>query len=176
MTDGDARDAADSLWRYALAAYGAEGVSGLCLDLQDSHGLDVPMLLFALWAGTRGGLSAPSLERAERVAEDWSRETVRPLRAVRRALKAGPPASWPPTGPDASAVEAYRERVKGVEVAAERLLLDALAAIAAADPPGGERLDGRALCERHRLRRGASAAAQADLAELARRAAAATAP
>lgn len=129
MTDGDARDAADSLWRYALAAYGAEGVSGLCLDLQDSHGLDVPMLLFALWAGTRGGLSAPSLERAERVAEDWSRETVQPLRAVRRALKAGPPASWPPTGPDASAVEAYRERVKGVEVAAERLLLDALAAI-----------------------------------------------
>lgn len=175
MTDPtDAAASAESdLWRYAITLYAADGVAPLCLRLQDAHGLDVPFLLFAHWRGARGGLSDAALTRAESVSAAWSAQTVHPLRAVRRALKSGPPADWPAQAPDAGAVERLRADVKAQELAAEKLLLAALAAIAAEDDgAGGDRLEAAAIVERHRSRCGAPEAARADLEDLARRAAA----
>ena len=46
--------AADDLWTWAVAAYGREGVSEACLELQDIHGQTVPLLLWTAWAAGTG--------------------------------------------------------------------------------------------------------------------------
>lgn len=159
---------ADALWGFAVRLYAADGVAPLCLRLQDAYGLDTPTLLFALWRGPRGGLSLAAAERTEAVAEAWSAQSVHPLRAARRALKGGPPPQWPRGGPDAAAVESFRAQIKALELSAEKMLLAALAAVAAEDAPGdaAARLGAAELIERHRLRRGAPDAARRELATL----------
>ncbi|UEM02140.1 TIGR02444 family protein [Skermanella rosea] len=125
-TDGAGEPAADpagDLWRFALALYGRPGVSGHCLMLQDRHGCDVTVLLFAAWAGAaRGiGLSARDLGAARAAVEAWHGEVVRPLRAVRRRLKQGPPPA--PTGRTGE----LRARIQTIEIEAERIELEVLA-------------------------------------------------
>ena len=46
--------AADSspFWRFSLDFYRRPGVPEVCLQLQDAHGVDVNLLLFALWQAT----------------------------------------------------------------------------------------------------------------------------
>ena len=101
-----------------MAAYAKPGVAEACLDLQDTYGQNVPLVLWALW---RGGdvLAAVALARS------WDKEVVAPLRAVRRRLKGR------------SGAEALRERVKAVELEAERSLMLALEAVAGAVPDPG---------------------------------------
>ncbi|MFL1876565.1 DUF2390 domain-containing protein, partial [Hansschlegelia beijingensis] len=40
---------------FAVATYGGDGVQAACLTLQDAHGLDVNVVLFAAWAGAVAG-------------------------------------------------------------------------------------------------------------------------
>lgn len=121
-----AADAAEELWRFALAFYGRPGVADACLELQDRHGTDVPLLIWGLWAAVAKGRmpDAECLEAARRVAEPWRRDVVAPLRAVRRRLKHGPAPIAPTT-----ASTGLRDRIKGLELEAERLQLAALAAV-----------------------------------------------
>ena len=56
MADGGDEDKAGALWRFALAVYQKPGVSDACLLLQDRHGCNVPLLLFAAWAGAERGV------------------------------------------------------------------------------------------------------------------------
>lgn len=123
MATEGVEDPAGELWRFALALYGRPGVSGHCLMLQDRHGCDVTVLLFAAWAGAaRGiGLSAPDLAAARAAVESWHGEVVRPLRAVRRRLKQGPPPA--PTGRTGE----LRARIQAIEIEAERIELEVLA-------------------------------------------------
>ena len=44
----------DDLWSYTLHLYGKPGVPSACLALQDVHGIDVPLLIFATWLARRG--------------------------------------------------------------------------------------------------------------------------
>ncbi len=75
-------------WDFSLAVYGREGVAPACLALQDRHGLDVNLLLFGLWAGTRGrALAAAELDGLIAAARPWQQGVVAPLRAARRWLK-----------------------------------------------------------------------------------------
>jgi uncharacterized protein (TIGR02444 family) len=37
-------------WEWALDAYARPGVAEACLELQDVHGQNVPLLLWAAWA------------------------------------------------------------------------------------------------------------------------------
>ena len=113
------------IWDWALEAYGRPGVADACLALQDEHGQNTPLLLWAVWAEA----SDPALlARAVQVALSWDAVAVTPLRQVRRALKpAHPPVA------DA-AREALREDVKAAELRAERVLLETLAALG---PRGG---------------------------------------
>jgi uncharacterized protein (TIGR02444 family) len=113
-----------SLWERASRAYGATEVERLCLELQDAHGQCVSHLLWALWAGEQGrALDAGLAERASTLARDWETNVLRPLRGVRRRLKSSV------AGVSDAARQASRERLKAEEIAAERLLLDALEAM-----------------------------------------------
>src|SRR5947207_526472 len=75
-------------WSFSLAIYRKPGVAEACLALQDRHGLDVNLLLAALFAGTAGtALDEDGWALLEATVGAYHREVVRPLRAARRALK-----------------------------------------------------------------------------------------
>ncbi|MDH3475008.1 MAG: TIGR02444 family protein [Rhodospirillales bacterium] len=102
-------------WDFSLAIYERPGVPEACLGLQDRHGLDVNLLLFCCWAGSRGrALAAGDMARLVEAAGPWHDEVVRPLRAARRWLKGQTAAPAEPT-------EALREAIKAQELEAERL-------------------------------------------------------
>jgi len=105
-------------WDWAVAAYARPGVAEACLELQDTSGQNVPLLLWAVWRG--GDVAA-----AVGLARAWDDEVVGPLRGVRRRLKGG------------AGAEALSERVKAVELEAERTLMLALEAVAGSVPDAG---------------------------------------
>jgi uncharacterized protein (TIGR02444 family) len=100
----------EALWRFSLALYARPGVAGALLALQDRAGIDVDLVLFALWFGaTRGRrLDAAALGAAETAMAP--RGLVQTLRGLRRELK---------TIGDRDA-EALRRRVLALELSAER--------------------------------------------------------
>lgn len=116
MTDAPASDV--HFWNRMTTLYQREGLAKACLDLQDRHGMDVVLLLFLrLLDGDGIVLSANERAAAEDRVRAWHREVVRPLRAVRRFEK--------PLAGDA-AVAAHRDRVKELELDAERIELGLL--------------------------------------------------
>ena len=104
-------------WDWAVAAYARPGVAELCLDLQDAHGQNVPLLLWAVWAGESG--RRVDAAQAVATARAWQ-EVIAPLRDVRRRLK-----TTVTEGDDAQRL-AVREQVKGVELSAEKALMTLL--------------------------------------------------
>ena len=115
-----------SLWDWTLKAYAEAGVPEACLTLQDAHGQNTSLLLWAVWAEVG---DPERLAAAATAARDWERLALVPLREVRRALKA--PA--PPVAD--SARLALREDVKAAELRAERVLMETLEAMTG--PKGG---------------------------------------
>ena len=106
-----------AIWDWVLEAYGRAGVPEACLALQDRHGQNTSFLLWAVYAEAK---DAALLARAAEATRAWDRTALVPLREVRRALKA----PLPPVADRAR--EALREEVKGLELAAERVLLETL--------------------------------------------------
>ena len=115
---------AEPFWDYSLELYGRPGVAAACLALQERHGLDVNLLLLCCWAGARGiELDERRLGRLQAAVAGWQDEVVRPLRALRRGLKArlaeslpdSVPAGWP------DLVRSFRTRVQDLELDAEHL-------------------------------------------------------
>ncbi len=105
-------------WRFSLALYGRSEVQEACLTLQDMHGLDVNLLLFACFAGARGhALTRQELEILNAAVEAWHLEVVRPLRGARR---------WMKRQDLDAAGHGLRERIKAAELEAERLEQEAL--------------------------------------------------
>ncbi len=93
-----------------------------CVSLQDRFGLDVNVLLLAAYLGTVLGQmpTAEQLRSARALVDGWHGEVVRPLRGVRRLLKAGP-------APAPSAeTDAVRSQVAKAELDAELIELDIL--------------------------------------------------
>jgi len=115
-----------ALWDWTLKAYAQAGVPEACLRLQDDHGQNTSLLLWAVWAEAA---DPALLARAADVARRWEALSLAPIRAVRRALK---PAF---DGVDDAAREGLREDVKAVELRAERVLMEALEAMTG--EPGG---------------------------------------
>lgn len=113
-----------SLWDWAIAAYARPGVTPACLVLQDTHGQNVPLLLWAAWAAeTARAMDEETLEAACDIARAWSDNAVTPLRSLRRTLKAVIPDM------DATNRLTLRDQVKAMELEAERHLLTDLAAL-----------------------------------------------
>lgn len=127
---------AEDLWRFSLAVYAAPGVAAHCLDLQDRCGADVNVALALAWAGAsgRGRLDAAEIARLDRVAAPLRDNVVRGLRAARRWLK---PRAADHGSPQLARL---RDRIKDLEIEAERCVQAALAECLAAhgvvDPPG----------------------------------------
>lgn len=117
------------LWDWAVAVYARPGVEAACLELQDDHGQNVPLLLWGVWAGaTDPDLAA----EAAHAARHWEQAVVGPLRIARRALKSPAPAIAE------AGRERLRQEVKAAELAAERLLLEGLEMLTPAPTPGGD--------------------------------------
>lgn len=120
-----------SLWDWAAGAHARPGVEDLCLTLQDEHGQCVSYLLWTVWAALNGRRVGPTgLAEAAATAQSWETAVLRPLRSVRRALK------QPSPGVAIAARDSVRARIMAEELAAERVLLEALEA--RTPPPGGE--------------------------------------
>ena len=112
-------NAPQDLWRFSLRVYGSEPVAVACLWLQDHRAIDVNLLLFGCWLGSRGiELTSATLGAAQRVTGPWTREVVAPLRRARRWMKTH-------DGLRGSVCEhdyaALRERIKAAELESERL-------------------------------------------------------
>ncbi|MGH6946465.1 MAG: TIGR02444 family protein [Kiloniellales bacterium] len=107
---------AESFWRFSLALYGVKPVAEACLRLQDRDGLDVNLLLYLCWAGSRGTrFDSGQVGALIAETEGWRREVVRPLRRARRALK-----GFAAPGLAEAAAE-LRGRIKRDELESERL-------------------------------------------------------
>jgi uncharacterized protein (TIGR02444 family) len=105
------------IWDWALEAYAQPGVPDAALKLQDEDGQNTSFLLWAVYAEAK---DPALLAQAAAAAQAWDRTALKPLRDVRRALKP----ALPPF--DDEARLALREEVKGLELAAERLLMETL--------------------------------------------------
>jgi len=82
-----AADSETPFWDFSLAVYNRPGVAEACLALQDRRGLDVNLLLACCWAGAAGRrLEAQDISGLRGAVDEWQREVVAPLRAVRRRL------------------------------------------------------------------------------------------
>ena len=116
-----------NLLDWSTRAWAADGVMEACLELQDAAGQNVPLLLWAAWCAADGRVpKEDTLEAAGDTARAWQETAIAPLRAVRRALKAGA------LDLDDAGREAVRAQVQAVELEAERRLLTALQALAPA--------------------------------------------
>jgi uncharacterized protein (TIGR02444 family) len=121
MSEGQA------FWRFSLAFYERPGVPDALIALQDRDGFDVNVVLFALWLGISGReLDGDALAAAERAAGTLRREMIEPLRNLRRKLRAHPD----------SDVQRWREGVKVLEIAGEKLVQERLARLAGSGRQG----------------------------------------
>ena len=121
------------LWSFSLAIYRKPGVAEACLALQERHGLDVNLLLAALFTGAAGvALDADAWALLAGTVGAYHREVVQPLRTARCALK--------PLGPDSAVAAQLRNAVKAAELDAEHLeqlmIEAALADLPLGCPPG----------------------------------------
>jgi uncharacterized protein (TIGR02444 family) len=112
----------DPLWRFSLGFYAVPRVARALITLQDRDGLDVNLILFALWLGLSGYglLDRDALAAADQAVRAIRTEIVEPLRTLRRRLKGNPDTS----------VQKLREDVKELELAAERVVQSRLARLA----------------------------------------------
>jgi uncharacterized protein (TIGR02444 family) len=124
-------EAFDEFWRFAVTLYAKPGVAPACLALQDRFGKDVLIALYGTWLGAsgRGRLDAQRLAEAEACARPWRQQVVEPLRRTRHGLK----------GID-GADELY-ERMKKIELDAERVAMQRLAPLAPAPDPARSAAD-----------------------------------
>jgi uncharacterized protein (TIGR02444 family) len=130
MSDAGPSSQGSPFWRFSLQFYRLPKVADACIAVQEDAGVDVNLLLFLLWhARQRRRLSKAEVAALEAKIAPWRDATVIPLRSVRRALKS------PPALVEPSTAEAFRNRIKAVELEAERLQQEAMYALA---PLGAE--------------------------------------
>jgi uncharacterized protein (TIGR02444 family) len=108
-------------WRFSLSFYRQAGVAEACIALQDDCGVDVNLMLFLLWMAANGRqVSLENIKELDQAVRSWRDLTIIPVREVRRKLKAAP------TLVEAGKQEAFRTKIKAIELEAERLQQEAL--------------------------------------------------
>jgi len=119
------------LWRFSLDFYRRTGVSDACIALQDGCGADVNLLLFLLWlASDDRQVSVEDVNMLDDNVRDWRNLSIVPIRDLRRKLKGVTTLVAP------RRQEAFRNKVKAVELEAERLQQEALYQFARSGPLG----------------------------------------
>lgn len=125
--------AGGSLLDHALKLYAQDGVAASCVEWQDQYGVDVTVLLMAVWSGAGGyRLSEEDIAEAAAVIEPWRAEVVLPLRTLRRRLKDRIGAA------PAGGSEKLRGMVKAAELEAEFAALRILEAHCPAGRPDAD--------------------------------------
>jgi uncharacterized protein (TIGR02444 family) len=121
-------DAAARLWEFSVDFYARPGVSAALIELQDCAGLNVNLILFALWHGLsgRGRLNDEWMAAADQAARAIQTEIVMPLRALRRRFRGDPDAD----------IQHLRESIKALELDAEKIAQARLAGCAG--PPAAD--------------------------------------
>lgn len=115
----------ESLWAFSLRVYAAPGIAPACLRCQDEAGADVNIVLFLVWQAAAGRrLTDDEIAAIDERMSEWRVNVVQPLRMARRSLKHA----------DLDRAGTLRERVKAVELEAERLEQEELTRAAAALP------------------------------------------
>lgn len=110
-----------SLWPFALACYAQPGVEAACLELQ-AIGADVCLVMSALWLEQHKAVHTPERQaQLQKIASSWQRDVVGPLRALRQG--------WREQAGSDARLRDLRERVKQLELDAERTLLERLEAV-----------------------------------------------
>lgn len=118
-------------WRFSLHFYKQAGVSDACITLQDDCGVDVNLLLYLFWLASDGRqLTADEVKNLDGKVKSWRELTIIPIRDTRRKLKGAV------TLLDPNRQEAFRNKVKAVELDAERLQQEALYEFTKAGPIG----------------------------------------
>jgi uncharacterized protein (TIGR02444 family) len=108
-------------------------VSDACIALQDDCGIDVNLLLFLFWlASDDRQLSTEDVELLDDNVRDWRNLTIVPIRDARRKLKGAATLVAP------AKQEAFRTKVKAIELDAERLQQEALYEFTQSGPLGVE--------------------------------------
>lgn len=103
-------------WTFSLKFYSGAGVSDACIELQDRCGADVNVLLFLAWlAAQKRRIAAADLKSIAAKTLPWQADVIAPIRALRRQLKGGAPLV------EAAAGEAFRNKIKALELEAEQL-------------------------------------------------------
>jgi uncharacterized protein (TIGR02444 family) len=121
MTDTQTATEITPFWRFSLGFYRQVGVSDACIALQDDCGVDVNLLLFLFWLADDGRwLSADEVKKLDETVRSWRELTIIPIRDTRRKLKGAH------TMVEPGRQEAFRNKVKAVELDAERLQQEAL--------------------------------------------------
>lgn len=116
--------AQQDLWGFANRLYAVPGISEVCLRLQDESNVDVCVLMLILWlAQDRRAVRPAQVQMILRASAEWRQEVVQPLRCMRRWLKQGPALV------EAAHAHALRDLIKSAELRAEKLQLEALAAL-----------------------------------------------
>lgn len=159
MTDSNIAAERPDLWSFALGFYARPGIAPLCLRLQAEGGADVMLLIAHCHAFARqdAPLALAEIQALRTHMADWRRRSVLPLRALRIDLRA-PVAHLPDTER-----EAFRDRLKQAELAAEKVQAGMIADWLAARCPEGPGDFAQGL----RAIAGAAALSDADLALLA---------
>ncbi|MGC4011635.1 MAG: TIGR02444 family protein [Pseudomonas sp.] len=118
----------DDVWSYALKLYARPGVEPACLALQEA-GADVCLLLAAAGLGSTGvAFAASRMSELESTARGWREEVVVPLRSLRQR--------WRESAKQDADLAPLRERIKQLELEAEKVLLERLETVAMVWPRG----------------------------------------
>jgi uncharacterized protein (TIGR02444 family) len=126
--------AGTGFWDFSLEIYGFAGVADASLHLQDVVGTDVNIALYCVYAGLVLGirLDQGGLDRLGDAVTTWNEVSVKPLRAIRRALK---------QLQSDDDVPEFRKRVQVLELEAERIAQFRLAAALPPSPPAPGNMD-----------------------------------
>jgi uncharacterized protein (TIGR02444 family) len=126
MSNAEQNSSASPFWRFSLGFYRLAGVAEACLQLQDRCGADVNIVLFMLWTATlQHRLRPDAVQALADKMRAWQTDVIAPIRNLRRLLKVDPLLL------DKGNAEVFRNKIKALELEAERLQQEAMFALSA---------------------------------------------
>ena len=108
-----------SFWQFSLEVYKQESVKKNCLSLQDEYGLNVNMILAALWAAVwQQKIRLEDFNYFQKKLNDFDANVIVPLRKTRRAVTNDFGFEGKNTLADK---QSLKEKILSVEIEAEKI-------------------------------------------------------
>lgn len=113
---------------FAIKLYQQADVADVCLTLQETVGLDVPILLYCAWFGLGfGEMTDGQLSQVVKKSTRYASCVVKPLRQTRRWMKdAAQSDDGLAHAENQQSWQRLREQIKTIEISSELLWLEAL--------------------------------------------------